>query len=162
MGDWADLPDLHNPINQSDGATIGIRLHRIYSSRVASPDYSEEEIADYTRAIELAPEHSGFWFDRGFAFQCWQRYREAISDYSRCLDLQPDDEIAWYHRGVCFHELRDYDRAIADLTQAITLDEADGRSWYGRHLSHMAAGNAREAATDLARSKELGYEPDEL
>jgi tetratricopeptide (TPR) repeat protein len=56
-------------------------------------------VADYTKAIELNPNDSAAYNNRGVLNYELKKYKEAVDDCSRAIELKPTDAKAYYNRG---------------------------------------------------------------
>ena len=85
---------------------IGWQLSSIVLSTMYANDYYfrgnaynalkkyEEAIADYTKAIELAPKDANNYRARGSAYSNLKKYPEAFADYTKAIELDPKYENA--------------------------------------------------------------------
>jgi len=62
-------------------------------------------IDDFTRIIELDPEHTLVWNGRGLALHNLKRFEEALEAYTRATELDPKDAKAWHNRGDALEKL---------------------------------------------------------
>jgi len=90
------------------------------------PNPKEEEesgkaIADYNKAIELAPNHPSAYYNRGCAYAEIGAYDEAIADYNKAIELNPNDSLAYYNRGLACSKRGDVPKAVSDLEKCIEL-----------------------------------------
>ena len=74
----------------------------------------ELAIADYSRAIELAPGFTEAHYDRGFSFYELRRYEEAIADLTRAIELNPNDARYYAQRSLVYLFADSIDLAQAD------------------------------------------------
>ena len=84
----------------------------------------------------------------------------AVERYSNIVGLVPWDAVARYDRGQLYLELQEYSNAIADLDVFIDYgDVIPGNfraiAYNCRGLAKLRSGHIDDAATDLARSREL-------
>lgn len=84
----------------------------------ASQNHLEAAIADYDRAIELAPDQPDPYLNRGASLENAGRLTEAIADYNRVLAIDPDDPAAYNNRGNAEAAQGRWDEAIADYQRA--------------------------------------------
>tara|TARA_Y100000991_G_scaffold208993_1_gene188603 strand:+ start:72 stop:410 length:339 start_codon:yes stop_codon:yes gene_type:complete len=81
-------------------------------------------IIDFNKAIELNPNDSDLYVQRGRANKMDGNLSEAMNDYSYAIKLNPKNTNAFYKRGwlkVDF-KIKDYEGAISDMQQALILD----------------------------------------
>lgn len=78
-------------------------------------------IADYDKAIELAPQVPDPYLNRGAAREGLGEWDAAIADYDRVLAVDPNDAAAYNNRGNAKAGLGQWDAAIADYHRATEL-----------------------------------------
>jgi len=88
-----------------------------------SADRDAEALADYSAAIELAPDRASFYRDRAQVNANLKNYQAALDDIDRSLQLEPDDPWAWYARGFMLERLGREDEALASYDRSIELDQ---------------------------------------
>ena len=81
----------------------------------------EGAIADYTRAIALAPLAPEPYLNRGAVLEAMGEWEKAIADYNSVLQIDPDDPAAYNNRGNAEGGAGEWELAITDYQAAITL-----------------------------------------
>ncbi|MBL8045612.1 MAG: tetratricopeptide repeat protein [Anaerolineales bacterium] len=79
-----------------------------------------EAIADADQSLELRPEYSPFWADRGWAYVCAGQTERGIEDLNRALELHPYF-LAFVYRGAAYFDLGNFTAALADYDRVIEL-----------------------------------------
>jgi len=120
-------------------------------------DYTDA-IADYDRAIELAPDLARAWAKRGLAKARLGDYPGARVDYDEALRLDPEDPAVLVNRGVALLHLGHLDDAMADHDLAIAVDPTRSRSFLSRAGIKTQQGRFEEALLDYDRALELDPE----
>jgi serine/threonine protein kinase len=82
----------------------------------------DEAIEAYTRAIELNPNDSGVYNNRGIVYHLLSEYDKAIADYNRAAELNPYHFSAYNNRGLVYEEIGNVEQAVADYRKALELD----------------------------------------
>ena len=59
----------------------------------------KEAIKDYTKAIELTPNYTNAYGNRGSAKDELGQYQEAIKDYDKAIELEPNTAYLYNDRG---------------------------------------------------------------
>ena len=59
----------------------------------------EEAIVYYNKAIELNPNNSAAYNDRGFTKYYLGQYEDSIKDFNKVIELTPNYTNAYYDRG---------------------------------------------------------------
>ena len=114
-------------------------------------------IADYSKAIELAPNNAAAYNNRGLAKYELKDYYGSIADCSKATELNPDYTNAYYNRGIAKYELKDYYGFIADCSKAIELDPDYTNAYVGRGISKENLGDLNGACADWRRAASLGH-----
>ena len=114
----------------------------------------EEALADFSRAIELAPDRTWVITSRGDTYRQMGRYAEALADLSRAIELAPDYTWAITSRGDTYRQMGRYAEALADLSRAIDLDPDYTWAITSRGDTYWQMGRY-EALADFSRAVEL-------
>lgn len=78
----------------------------------------EDAIADYNKAVKLAPSATDPYLNRGTALEGLGKWEDAIADYNHVLELDPKDAMAYNNRGNAEAGLGQWESAIADYRKA--------------------------------------------
>ena len=70
------------------------------------------------KAIDLAPDFSYTYYNRGNVLSGLKDYRAAIASYDEAIALEPNLAEAYYNRGLTYIFLGDNARGVADLSKA--------------------------------------------
>jgi tetratricopeptide (TPR) repeat protein len=118
----------------------------------------DRAIADYTRAIEIAPDFESALINRGVSCERRGDYDQAIADFTKAIKIGPKSVtvIGLVNRGIAYHKKGDFDRAIADHTRAIKASQAAG-AYYNRGNSLVGNGDYASAIADY--TKAIALEP---
>ena len=100
------------------------------------------------QAIDLSPEHTGAYRNRGVAKRNLGDISGAIVDFNKALELNPQYAEAYAGRGIAKRIAGDHQGAIADLTQAIDLNLQIATVFYNRGLARYATDDYLGAITD--------------
>jgi tetratricopeptide (TPR) repeat protein len=96
-----------------------------------SIEYNAGAIVDYNKAIELNPDNSLAYNNRGAAKSNLGDKQGAIVDYDKAIELNPNYADAYYDRGLAYQKLRENQRALADFREAARLYQQQGNTtWY--------------------------------
>ena len=131
------------------------------SAKKRKGDY-EGAIADYDRAIALAPDNADAYYLRGDAKRVMGDYDGAIADCDRAIELDPDNSGGCNIRGMSKWEQGDSEGAIADFDRAIELDPAHAAAYYIRGMIKEETGDHEGAIPDFDRAIELGHDSDDV
>ncbi|MBP0038062.1 MAG: tetratricopeptide repeat protein [Roseofilum sp. SID1] len=94
-------------------------------------------LSSYDKAIQLQPNYSRAWKNRGINLCILERYEEAIFNFDKAIELQPGYSRAWRNRGIALDKLGRYEEAISTYQHAIELQPYSSTTWneYGNTLS---------------------------
>lgn len=86
----------------------------------------DEAIRCYTKAIQLAPNRTEPYFNRGLIFgRNKDELANAITDFDVVIRLKPQDSNAYYNRGLSYSTKGDKLSALKDFQKAIELNPQD-------------------------------------
>lgn len=112
-------------------------------------------IADFDRAIELAPDFAPAWQNRGNAWYARGNYGRAIADYDANISLDPNSPSPYVNRATVRRDLGFYDGALADYQQAISLDAVRASAYSGRGQLYLRQQDWPRALADFEQAVRL-------
>ena len=83
-------------------------------------------IAEYTRVLELDPNHALAHTQRGDVHYRQKAYDDALADYDAAIALEPANATFYYDRAFAYGQSGNYPAAIEDFSQAIALNHYTG------------------------------------
>jgi tetratricopeptide (TPR) repeat protein len=98
------------------------------------PDFSDV-IADYNMVIQLEPQNSFAYFNRGNIKNRMRDFEGAISDYSMAISLEPEFAEAFYNRALTLIYLNQNKEACYDLSKAGELGITEAYNVIKRYCS---------------------------
>ena len=116
-------------------------------------------IADYSKAIELAPDDASAWSNRGSAYASLGDLLPALADHEKALELAPGNASSWHNRGVDFEELGQHRKALADYAKAIELNPRHVGSHVGMATASCKLGRIKASANARLALVEKGLIP---
>ena len=133
----------------------GTQLVGLHVNRANAYDANGDKnnaLKDYNRALELAPDNAGIYYNRGVLFVSQENYDSALKDYNAAL----------YNRGRLFAYTHDHSAAVADYSEAIRLDPSaqlyqERGSVYVQQHEYQRALDDENAAIRLDPSIALAY-----
>ena len=92
----------------------------------AGEDFAETKnfefaIAEFTKAVELDPDYTEAFVERGKLYDITGNKDAAIEDFSKAVVFEPKDEELFYFLGKCYNEVGKYDQALGALNRATNL-----------------------------------------
>ena len=116
--------------------------------------------ADLTKSIELDPENSTAYNNRGTLY-CYYlaQYDKAEADFTKAIELDPRNSDTYNNRGYLhYYYLNQYDKGEADFTKAIELDPKDPAAYNNRGRLYRYLQKYDKAEADLTKAIELDPE----
>ena len=112
----------------------------------------EGSLADFDRAIAMAPKWADAYSVRGDVLREFGRFREAIADQDRAVELAPKWPAALFARALAHAGLERWREALSDLDHAFALGYAsnDARRLQASALAHL--GREEEAVAALKKT----------
>ena len=94
------------------------------ASHSLNKDY-DLAIADYGRAIEIAPTKASNYYSRGVAYSSKNEIDKAVADYGKAVELDPRDLLYRYTRGWTYYHVGNKVLAEADFKIARELEKLE-------------------------------------
>lgn len=136
--------------------------HRVLRQRAqAYEDIRHPEMAvnDLYELITLSPTHTNHRYRLAYSLTKAGRLKEAIDQYSGLIILNPTSLEALNGRGQCYLDLKEHKKAIEDFSRYIELSpHGSGAPFYKRALAYSGLGDKKNADSDFAMAKKLGYQ----
>jgi len=117
---------------------------------------SNTKINYFTRAIELNPELSAAYEERGMIYYFQERYAKMIRDFLKVTKLSPENANGHTMLGVAYFKKNDYDSAVSNLTRAIELKPKLAEAYGYRAEAYRLKGMLDLAVQDATRAIEIG------
>jgi len=115
-----------------------------------------EDAVDYfTRAMEMDPNYSEYYNDRGSVLLKMDRLEEAERDYLRAIELSPPYPEVCTNLGQCYRAMDRMADARQAYSRALDLDPTSTLALVGRAEAAAGLGQAEAALADYDRALEL-------
>lgn len=72
---------------------------------------NEDALIAYDKALEIDPNHTSAWNNKGIVLSRLKRYEEAIACYDKAIELDPKYANAWYNKA---NALRNFAQHLVD------------------------------------------------
>lgn len=92
-----------------------------------SHDY-KEAIRDYTKVLEINPQHAKAYMDRGYCKSQLGKDKSALIDLNKAILLSPEEATAFYYRGLVHIKLGQKTNGCLDLNRAKKLGLSEAQS----------------------------------
>jgi tetratricopeptide (TPR) repeat protein len=138
-----------------------VQMAHIYGNRGLTYRTLKENtsaIADFDRALELAPDYAWAYANRGITHRFNHNYEQALQDLNAAIAL--DDDLAWVYaaRGEAYRHLSNYDLAIQDFNRAIALDPKYAQAYGSRGRVYRQLEKLQQSIADFERAIALDPE----
>lgn len=134
-----------------------------YAQSLSGQGRFQEAVAQYRKAVELAPDKAPYW--NGL---CWaragngQQLGQALRECNQALSLQPGAAATLNSRGLVYLRLKKFDRAIADYTASLQAAPLQASARFGRGMARLYSGEAAKGRADIVEARRLDAEIDRL
>jgi tetratricopeptide (TPR) repeat protein len=116
----------------------------------------DRAIADYSKAIEIAPDFESALVNRGVSYERRGDHAQAIADFTKAIKIGPKSVtmLGLINRGIAYQKKGDFDRAVADQTRVIKESKTPN-AYYNRGNAFVGKGDYARAIADYTKAIEL-------
>jgi len=139
--------------NEKNYETASVLFHQGFASY--NKGKWEEAIEKYDEAIELNPNHTELYNNRGIVKKNLRQYQEAIADYDKAIELNPNNARAYSNRGIAKGKLEQYQEAISDFNKAIEVNPNYAIAYNNRGTAKYYLGQHQDAIIDYDKAIEF-------
>lgn len=111
----------------------------------------KKAVANYSKAIEFAPEYVTAYANRGLSHSVSGRHQLALEDFDRAIELDPTYMQAYYFRAYTYQRADKHARAVEDYSTALTLTQdptEQAKIYYNRARANKALKRVDDALGD--------------
>ncbi|MDE6332811.1 MAG: tetratricopeptide repeat protein [Muribaculaceae bacterium] len=112
-------------------------------------------MANYRRAIELAPDYHYAWMGRGLTYAAMGEYDSALSDLRHASALAPDDYHAALHAGKLALNAGDLSTAMDLLLSALDRNDRIADTHDSLAEIYDALGEKKQASVHRAKAVKI-------
>ena len=127
-------------------------------NRAEKQQWYDKVVVHYTAAIDLNPEFTEAYTNRGVAYANKGEFDRAIQDYNTAIDLNPQNAESYNNRGITYADKSEFDRAIQDYNTAITLNPEYADAYTNRGNAYGKIGELDTAIRDYDTAIDLNPE----
>ena len=131
-----------------------VLLYNIAQVYVAMEHY-DEAIPYYTAAMEMDPNYSEYYNERGNIYLTQEQYELAVADYTRAIALSPPYAEVWTNLGQCYRLMGQMQDAVAAYSRALDLEPKQQLALFGRAEAWDALQQQEAARHDYLALLEL-------
>jgi tetratricopeptide (TPR) repeat protein len=107
------------------------------------------------KAIELNPDNSNMWSNKGLVLSNLNRHDEALKAVENSIELDPDDSDLWYNKGIVLSNFDRDDEALKSIEKAIELKPSDSMAWLNKGIILRDLGRHELALKSTEKAIEL-------
>ena len=122
-----------------------------YSKTIEIDRPESDRDHDPTKTIELYPEYSTAYDNRGTAYGSKGDFDRAVADYTKVIEMKPRYAVGYANRGSARAAKGDLNPAIADYTKAIEIDPGLIIVYFKRGATYEARGDKELAIADYRK-----------
>jgi tetratricopeptide (TPR) repeat protein len=120
-----------------------------------NPGHYEDAIRQFTRAVEIWPQHAQAYFERGSAHQILNQPDAALRDFEMAVQIDANFAPAHTAMGIIYVERTDLPQAQNEFDQSIRIQPTiDG--YYQRGQVRLGLAQLQPAIDDFNRAIALG------
>ena len=112
-------------------------------------------LEEYNQAVELNPNLSAAYTNRGVIFYNLGEIEKSLADYNHAVELNPNDSATYVNLSSIYFDAGNIDQALNSLNEAIALDSQNAVAYYNRALIYQKLGENRLALSDYDRSLQI-------
>ncbi|PYR79210.1 MAG: hypothetical protein DMF86_04200 [Acidobacteria bacterium] len=120
-----------------------------------NPTTHQEAVAEFRKALDLAPGSARERVNYGLALLRAGRTREGIAELQRAQRQDPSIPQTWFVLGVEFKKAADYRRATAQFEQMVRLVPGEPISHYNLGYLYRLAGRTAQARDEFEKAAQL-------
>lgn len=98
-------------------------------------------VADYDKAIALAPQWARAYHYRAISYMDSKRYEQALADTEKALELEPYEAAYYRERGHALRNLGRPEEALLDFNRALLMEPNNWNGYYGRGWTYSYLGD---------------------
>jgi tetratricopeptide (TPR) repeat protein len=116
---------------------------------------NDDALIAFEKAIELNPQYSDAWNNKGVVLEDLKRPEEALVAYGRAIELDPQDPLVWINKGLVLEKLNQLKDALAAFERAIKLNPSIPDAWYNKGLVLVDLNRLKDALAAFERAIKL-------
>ncbi len=140
-------------------------LYQTYSNLVqayTNNQDTEKSVETYSKLIELDPNYTEAYYNRGTTLSCIGQYEKAIGDFDQVLHLEPDNTGALACRADMYFKTNQFTLAADDYNQLIINHKAGVEVYKNLAKAHFKLEEYPQAIAGYDKVLELSPENEEV
>ena len=115
----------------------------------------EKAITLYDQLIKVAPDSSGYYYNRGKNYRHLEMHKEAIENYKKAISIDSDRMDYWVSLAVSQQILNDVDGALKTYEDALKIDPNHAMTYYNLGTIYASKNQFEKAIEYLEQSINL-------
>lgn len=126
-------------------------LAEIYANR---GEFSEA-LGEVNRALDVYPEYSNGYLNRGVIFHKMGKFELALENVNLAVQADDHNGMAYVYRARMMRERHEPRRAIYDLNRAVTVEPEEPQAWAERGFTYLTLDRLDRALPDFDKAVQL-------
>jgi tetratricopeptide (TPR) repeat protein len=119
--------------------------------------YTDKALKRANKFIELRPDSSVGYNDRGTIYLFTKNFEKALSDFNKVIEYGTDyPAVAYFNKAESLRALNRFEDAIKCYNVVIAVDGKDARAYYKKGMTFSEIGNKDSACIAYKSAKDLG------
>ncbi|MEI6817204.1 MAG: tetratricopeptide repeat protein [Bacteroidota bacterium] len=111
---------------------------------------------DFNNAINIKPNDSKIYSNRGNIYAIRGKYDLSLQDYSMSIKLDSSDFNVYLNRGITYSVMEKYDSAFADWDKVMKIHGPEVKLYQNRAYAYLRANKFKECIDDFNKLAEMG------
>ena len=165
-GKYREAVEVYTEAIGIDPYNVHLYINRgiMYRDSEYPPRKNSKKIADalkdFEHAIELYPDYSSSYHQRGITHTLTGDFEDAVADYTKAIELNPRNADYYNNRGIACMSLNALEDGIKDFSRAIEMDPDNAEFYRNRGGAYSDAGQYELGLKDFDTA--LEKDPDDM
>ncbi len=119
--------------------------------------FNDKALKRANKFIELRPDSSVGYNDRGTIYIVTKEFAKALSDFNKVIENGTDyPTVAYFNKAESLRELNRFEEAIIAYNYVISIDNKDARAYFKKGTTFLKIGKKDSACISFEIAKDLG------
>jgi tetratricopeptide (TPR) repeat protein len=119
--------------------------------------YNDKALKRANKFIELRPDSSVGYSDRGMIYFVTKDYEKALADFNSVIEKGTDyPTVAYFNKAESLRELNRFEEAIKSYNTVIAVNNKDARAYFKKGIAFSKMGDKDSACISFKIAKDLG------
>lgn len=133
--------------NSADNIFLANQKYDEATQLLNQNDYANA-IKFFNQAIELNPNHSFAYHNRGLCYMNLENFSQALSDLNKAIEIESYNAQMYNTRGTLHNAMKNYNSAIEDFSKAIQINSNYSTAYSNRAMTYNSLKNFNQAISD--------------